>query len=186
MSKGINYEALANEELFALVQQHDHEAFATLYRRYDRRIYAYCLTVTKDKILANDAYQHTFASMYENRATFRGGNFEAWLFTIARNFSVRAVKKSKRRVSIDERDELVGGVEHNKGPDTLMREALVKAIASLPDNLRQPLELRYYGDCSYDEIARQFGFSLSVAKIRVFRAKKALRELLTPQSEMSK
>ena len=66
------------------------------------------------------------------------------------------------------------------GQDFLLTEALRKAISKLSDEFRDALELRYYDDLSYEEIAETLGITVALAKVRVFRAKKQLTKTLSP------
>ncbi len=168
-----------DEELFALVQQaNDEQAFDALYRRYDKRLYAYCLSVLKNKDMAEDVFQTVVMTMYDKRQLFKGGNFSAWLFTIARHFSIKAARKQSRSTSID--DVSLEETLESNDDDVLLVEALNKAVTELPDNYRKPLELRYYGGFSYEQIASILGIGLSSAKMRVSRARKMLQKFLSP------
>ena len=62
--------------------------------------------------------------------------------------------------------------------DQEQREAVTRAIAQLPDSYKLVTVLRYYYDCSYDEIERITGLSEPTVKTRLFRARRQLEELL--------
>lgn len=185
MENADDYSALSNEDVFALLRNNDSKAFETLYRRYGRRIYAYCLRVLRDADAVEDAYQYIFGAMYESRNGFAGGDFEAWLFTIARRHCQRIARKMKRSVTFDLTDETAAGTVDNRGPEALASSELEAAIATLSEPLRKAVKLRYYQDYSYKEIAGHLGISVSAAKLRVLRAKLALRERLAPHAEDS-
>ena len=67
--------------------------------------------------------------------------------------------------------------------DIFMSEALQKAIVKLQPDFREALELRYMSELSYEEIASALNISLSLAKVRVFRAKQMLQEYMKPYIE---
>ncbi len=66
------------------------------------------------------------------------------------------------------------------GDDIYIRDALRAAIASLSEEFRETIELRYFEELSYEEIAEVLGIGIPLAKIRVFRAKQQLQKILTP------
>ena len=173
-------EALGDDDVFAMVRNNDEQAFEEIYRRYDRRIFAYCLTVLKDREAAEDAYQTTMMTAYKSRDSYRGGNFAAWIFTIARNFCLKAKRSSAHTTPVDELAETIPNAADKTGDDFLLREAFDQAVLNLPDEFRLPIEYKYLSGFSYEEIAEMMNISLSLVKVRIFRAKKLLRKTLQP------
>jgi RNA polymerase sigma-70 factor (ECF subfamily) len=170
-----------DEELFAKVQaEGDEQAFRELYRRYDKRLYGYCLRVMKTRESAEDAFQGIMAQVFEKRASFTGGNFAAWLFTIARNQSLNLKQKQRPTTNIDDVSYYLSDESDTTSDDVLLTEALKNAIAALPDEFREPLELKHFDGFQYEEIAELLKISVSLAKVRVFRAKKLLQQALSP------
>lgn len=180
----INYTEKSDEELFELVKEHnDEKAFRVLYRRYDKRLYAYCHRVAGDKVGAQDIFQTVISSVFEKREQFVGGNFVAWLFTIARNASLKfneSTKRSQSHSNIDDYAELIPDSSDMTGEDTLMKEIVQKAMSKLQHEFREALELRYFEEFSYEQIAEILKISVSLAKVRVFRAKQQLQQILSP------
>jgi RNA polymerase sigma factor (sigma-70 family) len=170
-----------DEELFALVREQTNElAFRTLYRRYDKRLFAYCFRAMKTREAAEDVFQSVMTLVFEKRASFTGGSFPAWLFTIARNQTLNHKQKQRITTDIDDVEYTMSDESDRTGEDVLLADALKNAIASLPTEFREALELKHFDGFQYEEIATLLGISLSLAKIRVFRAKKLLHEKLTP------
>lgn len=159
------------------LKQGSAEAFHVLYNKYQQNVYRFCLKMLGDSEQAQDAFQETFIRVYENRKSFRGSNFTAWLYTIARHTCLNHIRSRKEHEVFDE-------VYHGtmKAPDTDvgMKEFIEKSIYMLPVSLREALILREYEECSYQEIAEILSIDLSLAKVRVFRARTLLRKLLTP------
>lgn len=153
------------------------EAFNILYHRYNQRIYRFCLRMLGNEAAAKDAFQETFIRVYEHRKTFRGNNFRAWLFTIARNTCLNAIRVRKDHESFDEMYHLK--VDFKLG-DVALNDQIQKAIATLPISLKEALLLREYEGYSYKEIAEILEIDLSLAKVRVHRARIILRKLLKP------
>ncbi len=153
------------------------EAFHLLYHAYSQKVYRYCLRMLGEKPLAEDAFQETFIRIYERASTFNGTNFQAWLFAIARNTCYNYLRSKKEH---DNFDETFHPVSKENVPDIMLKDYIEKAIQSLPIPLREALLLREYEDCSYQEIAEILQIELSLAKIRVYRARILLRKLLQP------
>lgn len=171
---------VTDEELFVLVKQNNELAFRTLYRRYDKRLYAYCLRVMNNKQAAEDVFQTVVMTMWEKRDSFMGGSFAAWIFTISRNYCIKAMRKQRPKSDIDDVAYLLEDKGDKTGDDVILRDALKKAIDSLPEDFQEPLELRYYDGFSYEQIATMLNISLALAKVRVFRAKQQLQKSLSP------
>jgi len=178
------YAEKTDEELFELVKrQNDEKAFRVLYRRYDKRLYAYCHRVAGDKVGAQDIFQTVITAVFEKKEQFIGGNFVAWLFTIARNASLKHTeftKRSQAYSNVDDYSEILPDNSDTTGEDILLRETVHKAMSKLQQDFREALELRYYEEFSYEEISEILNISVSLAKVRVFRAKQQLQQILSP------
>jgi len=171
---------LTDEELFGLIRENnDEQAFRTLFRRYDKRIYAYCLRALGNHEEAEDMFQTISMTVYDKRSSFSDGSFAAWLFTIARNYCLKALRGRKHYAELNE-EMMVSEEDSSHKQDFLLRAALEKAIAELPDEFREALELKYFDDLAYEDIAKALNIGLSLAKVRVFRAKKLLQQSLSP------
>ncbi len=153
------------------------EAFHLLYSRYHQKVYRFCLRMLGDEAAAKDAFQETFIKVYEHRESFRGSNFSGWLFTIARHTCLNVIRAKKTHDSFDEVFHSTG---YSKESDVALKDHIKKAIAVLPITLRESLILREYEECSYKDISNILGIELSLAKVRVHRARLILRKLLTP------
>jgi RNA polymerase sigma-70 factor (ECF subfamily) len=181
VAKGNAAADVTDEDLFALVREKaDEQAFRTLYRRYDKRLFAYCLRAMKTRESAEDVFQSVMTLVFEKRASFSGGSFAAWLFTIARNQTLNHKQKQRITTDIDDIAYSISDESDRTGEDVLLSDALKKAISSLPEEFREPLELKHFDGFQYEEIADMLKISLSLAKVRVFRAKKMLHEALKP------
>lgn len=155
----------------------DSEAFDVLYAMYKARIYRFCLHMMTDEMLAKDAFQETFIRMYEHRMELRGQNIGSWLFTIARRACLNQMRA--RRQNHEAFDETYHGAPiEDEIVDVYLREHIERALAMLPVPLREALVLREYDGYSYNEIATIVGIDLSLAKVRVYRARLHMRKLL--------
>lgn len=157
------------------------EAFRILYSRYQHRVYRFCVKMMSSEVLGKDAFQETFMRMYEHRKDFRGTNFPAWLFTIARNVCLNLLRKQRSFDSFEE--DIHGGVlstSKMSDSDVILKNNIDSAIQNLPVKLREALILREYEEYSYKEIAEITGIEVSLAKVRVHRARLILRKILSP------
>lgn len=164
-----------------LVQNNDQDAFSVLYNRYSRKVYSYCLRMISDEALAKDIFHDVMMAVFESRHSFKGGNFAKWLFTIARTRSLNAIRNRKHTQDITEMESWREFAETEEVEEKLfVNELLHKGIARLPEELKEALILRHFEDYSYAEIAEMTGVSLSLAKVRVFRAIKMIQKKLSP------
>lgn len=159
----------ASEEKFALLVQHQQNA---LYR------YGRGLGVDHDSAL--DLVQETFVKAFARWDQCREPDkVRSWLFRIFRNTLLDWAKNVRRtEVSMNEVDPPSAG--HDFAERHALREAIGDALAGLPPTLREAFLLRHAQGHSYEEIAAILGISLSATKMRVARARDALRESLDP------
>ena len=157
------------------------EAFTSLYERYKRSIYSFCLKLSADRLLAEDATQDTFIKMHQSIHTLNDVSvFRSWLYTIARNQIYKLLHKQKSNGRLT--DELVWSDDH---PDIALevseeREIIAQCINALKPEYREVLTLREYEQLSYTEIAIITGDSESSVKSRLFKARQALAKKLKP------
>lgn len=153
------------------------EAFQILYSHFSQRVYRFCLRMMGDKSKAEDAFQETFIKVFENARSFRSNNFGAWLFTIARHICLNMIRLEKPYQEVDDNNIKLSYV--SKG-DVGLKDFVQRAIMQLPISLREALILREYEEYSYEEISQILGIGISLAKIRVHRARSLLKKLLEP------
>ncbi len=175
----MTYTLLSDEELFALVRDNnDEQAFRALFKRYDKRVFAYCLRALGSHDEAQDMFQTISMTVFDKRASFSDGSFAAWLFTIARNYCLKALRGRKHTSELSD-DVLVVEHEETHSQDFLLRQALHKAISELPAEFREALEMKYFDDLPYEDIAKALDITVSLAKVRVFRAKKLIQQSMS-------
>jgi len=163
------------DAVFERIRKGDEGSFEVFYDRLKRPLMAYCLAITGDVDSAKDAFHNTILSIYENRNRFKSVNLMGWVFTIARNASRSIEQRQKRRVAIDETHMTSAD---GFGLDLDERLIVKQAIMDLPDEFRQVILLKYFGEMSVADIAEAEDISADLVKIRLFRARKRLAEVL--------
>lgn len=169
---------LSDEELMARFKGGEESAFSALYDRYQHRLYGYCVKMLKDRTHAEDIFQEVFIRIAQKKQQFSGGNFGGWLFKIARNQCLNAIRDRHEHTSIDEIGQTIVAPEVELYDEK--SELLRKAIDKLPDDYREALVLRVYSGFSYKEISDLTEVKLATVKVRIHRAKLKLHELLEP------
>lgn len=154
-------------------------AFGEIYERYFDQIFNYILRQTGDDELAGDLCSQTFVNALNNlhRYEFRGFPFSAWLYKIAGNEVNKHYRKNKGKIifSIEELKvrELIEQTHDNWDEELINR--LIQYMNELPTEMVQVLELRFFEDKDFKEIAFILDMTESGAKMRTYRALDKLR-----------
>ena len=171
-----------DEELLAVVARGDEQALATLYDRYDRVAYGLAYRILRDQALAQDAVQDAFLSVWRTAASFDPlrGKASTWLLTLVHRRAVDAVRREDRRRAqpLDDAPIASGDATDETAELREQRRAVQAALAQLPPEQREALELAYYGGLSQSELAERLGVPLGTVKSRMFAALAKLRDLL--------
>jgi RNA polymerase sigma-70 factor, ECF subfamily len=158
----------------------DPKAFGELYEKHFDRIFNFIYRQTDDEDLTADLCSQTFLIALKNidRYEFRGVPFSAWLYKIASNEVNKHYRKEKhdKVFSIEEVRvrELMDMV--NEGWDDELMQRLVRYLKELPTEMLEVLELRFFEDKDFKEIAFILDITESGAKMRTYRALDRLRK----------
>jgi RNA polymerase sigma-70 factor (ECF subfamily) len=169
----------SDEAVFRKVQAGNHEAFAFLVERYQRRAFAVALRLLGRRPEAEDAVQQTFLRLYENRTAYNPRfKLNTWFYRILINTCVDELRKRRLVVPLDEAELPV-----TEGPDRALsrRERdreLQAALAIVPLEARIVLTLYYGEGRSYQEIGSIRGTSVNTVKTHLRRGRLALRKAL--------
>jgi len=179
---------LGDGELFSLMssdEKHSEEAFAELYTRYSPRVFAYCRRFMNTREEAEDVFQEIMVRFYQSRKQERDmTNIPAFILKIAHNICVNVKRRAKHYVSLE--DFMTVQNDNRTDKDELLN--LIKmALDLLSAEYREIFVLREYDGLSYADISDVIGIPITTVKIRLFRAKERVREILAPYlEEMSK
>ena len=168
-------------ELFVMLTSERGEAFfGELYARYSSLVYAYCMRVMGDRDRANDVFQDTFMKFYQSAARHETlENVKGYLLTICRILCLNEKKRAYSQAL--EFDEALYNPGVSREADrTEMMQLISMALELLPHDLREAFVLREYQGLSYNEITTILDVRLETAKVRVFRAKQKIKEILQP------
>ena len=171
----------------------DAELFEGLVARYQTRLFRFICRYTRDAEDARDLTQDVFIKVYGALDSYDARyRFSTWLFRIAGNAAIDHLRRRKTRalpleLPVDEEGEARSVEPRAVRPDPLeeltrqrLRSAIDAAIEKLPDDYRELISLRHYGELPYEEIAELKGMPLGTVKNKLFRARQALRDLLPP------
>ena len=163
----------------------DTEAFGEIVRRWERRIYALAYGILGREDEARDAAQETFVAAFRNLPSFRGeAKVSSWLHRIAVNQCVTRQRRAKVRGEISFEAEQEAGraqfaATHGSpayATEAGQRaEAVRRAVAALPQELREVVVLKEFEDLTFQEIADALDVPLSTVKSRLYTALKQLR-----------
>jgi len=163
-----------------------------LMERHAERLFHYLLRSLQDESDAADLAQEMFVRVYQNARKFDSRQkFSTWLYSIASNLVRDRFRWRKRhpQVSMDAGNADTGNEfgesfpEEKPSPSETMlaserADAVRRAIAALPEELRLPLVLEEYQDRSRAEIAEILGLTVKAVETRIYRARQRLRASL--------
>lgn len=172
---------LPHIELVRRAQAADPEALGAIYERYSPAIYRYIYFRTGDAELARDVHSDVFVRMLEGieRYEDRGWSISAWLYRIAHDRTIDALRRKDRHVHVTlEPWDLVMEGPDEEVTERILRQTLRRAFHRLSENQRRVLILRFVYRLSLEETARQMGRSLGAIKALQHRAIDHLRRLV--------
>jgi RNA polymerase sigma factor (sigma-70 family) len=167
--------------LVAASRRGEIEAFGRLVERYQNLVCAIAFGHTGDRRLSEDVGQETFLTAWRKLDTIREPEkLRSWLCGIARHLAGKAARRA-RREQVADADSIAARAGADPGPleAALSRETeetVWRALADLPPTYREPLVLFYREDQSVKEVAAGLGLSEAVARQRLSRGRKALKE----------
>jgi len=187
----LSEKALQDYELVQKALQGDEKAFARLLSRYKDTIYFMLLKMLNNRSDAEDltleAFGKAFKNLHQYSPTYA---FSTWLFKIASNNCIDLQKKKKGvLISIENDNEQLEFSETAKlkSKDLNPEERLIrkqkaillhKVVRRLKPHYQTLVELRYFNELSYEEIAKELHLPLGTVKAQLFRARQMLFKLI--------
>jgi RNA polymerase sigma-70 factor (ECF subfamily) len=176
----------SDAELAAGLAARDVDALAQLYDRYGGLAYSIALRVLSDPGRAEDVVQESFLKLWNSAERYDSarGSLRTWLITAVRN---RSIDYLRGRAAHERQEREIPAEQESTGPgsdpwfevaSSIERDLILEAIASLPAEQRQAVELAYFGGYTHREIADMASVPISTIKGRMRLALEKLQSYL--------
>ena len=193
ITDGLSEKALVDYKIVKRAIAGDEKAYGELFKRYKDSVYFMILKMVNNRADAEDltfeAFEKAFGSLNFYSPQFA---FSTWLFKIASNNTIDFIRKKRAKLVSLEYDDInqdERGYIYSIPADVLTPEEeivrvqrasfLRKQVAMLKGRYRRLIELRYFDEYSYDEIADVLGIPLGTVKAQLFRARELLQTALS-------
>lgn len=175
----------------------DQRAYADLMRMYKEPIYLLLLKMTNNPTEADDLTIETFGKAFSSLHLYTPTHaFSTWLYSIATNNCVDYIRKRKLQTvylddicttSVGDVYEYPIPTDANNPEESVIYDQRIKllrdVVRQLKPRYRRLVEMRYFDEMSYEEIATELKMPLGTVKIQLFRARDLLRNILSGKKE---
>ena len=168
----------------------DTKSFEVLVDRYKYMVYSLAMKILRNREEAEEVSQDVFLKVYRGLSTFKGDSkFSTWIYRITYNRSLDYVSKKGRRLQVDsidsEREYNLSSVEtiFDLLEAQEKRATIKDAIADLSEDDAVVITLHYFEELSLKEIADIMGIQANNVKVRLFRSRKRLAQILQGKLE---
>lgn len=164
-----------DDMLVAAYAEGDNKAFDALLMRHQSRVFSYICTIVKNRDIADDIFQETFIKAITTIRQGRyseTGKFASWITRIAHNLIIDFYRQDKSDTTVSSDDETVdilnskdlteGNIEDFL-VDSQINKDIHRIIGALPESQREVLDMRFFRDMSFKEIAEATGVSINTA-----------------------
>lgn len=174
-------------DILRLCQKGKKQGFELLFRHYSPILMGVAYRYVKDDAKAKDVLQNAFINIFKNIKNYRDtGSFEAWLKKITVNCALKELRLHRKNL------ELVAQFDNEDLPDVAVdpliferfdEKDILELLNTLNDDLRIAFNMYIIEGYSYSEISKLLNITESHSRMRVSRARKKLKELLTEQKD---
>tara|TARA_B100000586_G_scaffold260609_1_gene227060 strand:- start:52 stop:669 length:618 start_codon:yes stop_codon:yes gene_type:complete len=178
----------ADLSLVRRVKKGDYRSFDLLVLKYQSRVIALSNKYVHDHHLAEDIAQETFVKAFKSINSFREESaFYTWLYRIAANTCKNYLSSKKRSKEQSESEMLSTGqdklgyldIPGADSPEEILeakdlREVILTALSSLPEDIRSAISLREFDNLSYEEISDIIGCPVGTVRSRIFRGREVI------------
>lgn len=169
----------SDADLISEVVGGDVERFGVLMERYEQKLLRYVVYLIHDEVMARDVVQETFIKTYQN---LRGYNpkhkFSSWIYRIAHNEAINAVKRHSREVDLENNPEPSQDSTIIRDIDqAILADDVADCLSKLESRQREILMLYYYENMKYDEISDVLHTPSSTVGVRIKRAREQLKSI---------
>jgi RNA polymerase sigma-70 factor (ECF subfamily) len=173
---------VTDAELVARLKANDDEAYREVVARYGDPLYGYIYSITGNHHLSEDVIGETYLRMVEkiDTYTFYGAPFKSWLYRIAHNLAINALKRARHTVGTEEIERIAPQADDPATTIAARVEAqeLRAALAELTEEQQQVVLLRFVAGQSNSEVAQTLDKTENAIKQMQFRALRSLGRLL--------
>lgn len=168
----------ADQTLLWRAGEGDDEAFRQLYERHQRRVYFFLMRMLGEQTAAEDVMVEVFAAAWRQASTFQGrSSVSTWLLGIARNLANNELRSRRHHDCIDDHQHLPAPAVA-AGEQGDRARVVAAALGRVSAKHREVLDLVFYHELKYGEIAELLGVPVGTVKTRMYHAKDALRGAL--------
>jgi RNA polymerase sigma-70 factor, ECF subfamily len=168
------------EQIIIGCKRGDEACFSQLVEIYGKRCFGYFFRLTGSRTTSEDLLSELFVKLVDKIGTYRGGNFDGWMFATASNIfhdhlrfkqrQTRLLDEHSRRVEL----QLAGTERQDNGDADKMQDAL----RQLDSDVRELIMMRYYSQLSFKEISQLRREPIGTTLSKVHRGLKRLREMM--------
>ncbi len=165
------------------VRSGNKQAYAKIINKYKNQLYSTVLRMTKNPQDAQDLVQEAFIKVYHQLDKYdQKGSFSSWLYRVTINHCLDEFRKKRYSFEhVELREE--SRIENDHHPEIVFLKKeksrqLERLIATLPEDERMIILLKYANERSYEEISELLGLPLSTVRNKLHRAKKKMRQLV--------
>jgi RNA polymerase sigma factor (sigma-70 family) len=188
----MNVQKISDQELIRLYQQGNEASLEILIKRHQRNVYTAIYLLVKNRALTEDIFQETFIKIVNTLRSDKyneEGKFAPWAARVARNLTIDYIRKMKRDVTItdSEGNNVFNyiSIAEESNEDKIIRSQsehnIRQLVKRLPEEQRQVLIMRQWGNMSFQEIADSTGVSINTALGRMRYALNNLRKMMEQQ-----
>lgn len=179
----IDDQAVTDETLLARLRSQDEWALSALYDRHGRLAFSLAYRIVGNPETAEDVVQEAFLSIWRRAQTYRPerGSVRNWLLSVVRNRAIDVVRgraTSPATMLVDDLPLVAPDSPETEAIRAAEGRTVRAALAELPPEQREVVELAYFGGLAYPEVAARTGVPLGTIKSRMRLALERLRALL--------
>jgi RNA polymerase sigma-70 factor, ECF subfamily len=164
----------SDAELIAMLRQGDDQAYKELVVKYQKPVYNLALRMTHSRAEAEEVCQVVFVKVFEKLDSYKTDfSFFSWLYRIAMNESINALKSRRRQFSLD-----AARMVAEAFPSFELSEAIQQALMHLQPRDRAMIIFRHFHNLGYQDIAYALDISEKKVKAHLFAARKSLKKVL--------
>lgn len=190
MTTRTNAEATSDAALARRIRDGDRLAFRELYEQYHRRVYRFVLTFAKSDLLAEEAVQEVFLTVWKHRADLKARpSLRPYLFTVSKNYVLNVLRRAEQEEPL--RAEILRSAPpastqaDERAIYADYEEAARRAVESLPPRRREVFKLCRYEGLTYREVAQALDISSGTVSDHMVKANKCLKRYLRRYADLT-